>query len=183
MTRRKIKENLRVHFNNTLLTEVFDSMIKTNYKIIDFGEYIAYQFKTNSGNQYDLEFHYSEENIYTDLDNNIKLGDILKTNKETIPCFDIVFTLSKIKNKENPDEFEINTNLNEEFELMGRITFIISEIINDSKYKLFIIGGDSRRNRLKIYENMFKNNFINLFDLYYGKSQFHSGKSLFIIRK
>ena len=116
--------------------------------------------------------------------NDIKLGEIITSINNRIPCLDVAFTLSNIENKDNKNEFEIETNLHEQHELMGRITYIIKNIVNMSdKCKLFIIGGDAQRNRLKIYETIFKNNFKDMFDLYYGKSEWHDCESLFIIKK
>lgn len=182
MSRRKIKERLKVELSN-ILNESFNSIIETKYRVIDYGEYITYQFYSNSGNEYDLEFHYSEESSNTILNDNLILSDVIKTKDNNIQCFDIAFTLSDVQNKENPEEFEKETNLNEHYEVLGRISYIIKQELNKTKYKLFIIGGDSARNKLKIYEAIFNNNFSGLFDLYYGKSKHHSGNSLFIIRK
>lgn len=187
MSRRINKNRKKIHLNDLInediIKEIFDSKIKTEFKEINFGSYIAYRFKTSSDNEYDLEFHYAIELPNTKLSNGKTLGEVLNTNK-SVNCFDIAFSLSNISDKSNPDEFELETNLNEINELFGRISYIISIIINKYKNcKLFIIGGDSRRNRLKIYEEIFKNHFNKIFDLYHGKSEAHHGESLFIIRK
>ena len=185
MTRRKsipIKRLSIIEIFNEL-TESFDSVINTDFNIINFGGYFACRFKTNSGNGYDLEFHDSEESPETIL-NGVKLCDIIKPIKNEVYCLDIAFSLSNVKNKNNPEEFEAETKLNEQHELMGRVTYIIKNIVNmNNKCKLFIIGGDAQRNRLKIYEAMFKNNFKDIFNIFYGKSRWHDGESLFIIRK
>ncbi len=85
--------------------------------------------------------------------------------------------------KEDPDEYEVDTNKQEQFELLGRIAYIIDVIIKKYKsVKLFVVGF-SRRNRPKIYKKIFDNLFSYKFDLYYGDSRWHLGESLFIIRK
>ena len=163
------------------LDESFDSVIETTYTIINFGEYFACRFKTNSANEYDLEFHESDESSETLL-GGVKLGNIIKPKNDVINCLDVAFTLTAVKDKENPDEFEIDTNQKEQYELMGRITYILKKIVNtNNKCNLFIIGGDARRNRLKMYEMMFKNNFKDMFDLYYAKSKWHGGVNLYLL--
>jgi len=186
MARRKVNKNKKLSLMvimENLITEIFDSTIETEFKEIPFDDYIAYRFKTNSGNEYDLEFHYSEEDSTTIInhENGTTLGDILnKTGM--IDCFDIAFTLTSVENKDNPDEFELETNLNEVNELFGRISYIIQILLKKyKKIKLFVIGS-ARRNRLKIYEKIFENHFSNEFKLFYGESQYHVGKSLFLIR-
>lgn len=167
------------------LTEIFDKKIETEFKKIDYGEYIAYSFKTNSSHEYELEFHYSDEYCDTVLNDNIILGDVInsKCDNYNIECFDIAFTQTIVKDKDNPDEFEQETNKNEHIELMGRIAFIIGNLINEySKINLFVVG-NSRRNKNIIYETIFKNHFIDKFDLFKGESKWHNGESLFIIRK
>jgi hypothetical protein len=185
MPRRIQKENKKISLLNIFenLNELFDSEIETNFREIDYGDYITYQFETKSNTKYDLEFHYSYELSDTTLNNGLTLGETIIDEKFKIECFDIAFTLSNILNKDIPDEFELETNKYEYIDLMGRISYIIKKLMN--KYKktnLFIIG-NSRRNRMEIYKKIFINNFKNDFELYYGKSLYHSGSSLFIIRK
>lgn len=167
-----------------LLKEVFDSKIKTQFKEVQYSDHISYEFETKSGENYDLEFFYSEEKSDTTLDNGENLGSILGTTETKVPCFDISFTLSNVIDKDNPDEFEIDSNKQEQFELFGRISYIIDVIVK--KYKkvdLFVIGG-ARRNRMDIYKKMFMNSFSNDFDVYFGESQYHPAIiSMFVIRK
>lgn len=181
---KKIKKiNLINLINENIIKEVFNSKIETDFKEISFGAYIAYRFKTSSNNEYDLEFHYATESPNVLLSNRKTLGQILNTNK-VVACFDIAFSLSNISNKSNSNEFELEINLNEINELFARISYMISIIIKRYKNtKLFIIGDDSKRNRLKIYREIFNNHFNEIFDLFYGESESHNGKSLFIIKK
>ena len=80
--------------------------------------------------------------------------------------------------------FDKETNKHEYIKLFGRITNILKKVITKHRsYDLFVVGF-SRRNKLKIYEQIFENHFKDEFDLLYGKSQYHpNGESLFIIRK
>jgi len=188
MTRRKLhkREEISLHdIINESLNEIFNNKIETDFKEIDYGEYVAYSFKLNSGNEYDLEFHYSSEPSNILLNNDKTLGEMFnRSNNEQIECFDIAFTLTNIINKENPYEFERETNYSEHIELFGRMAYILSKIINNqNRIKLFVIGGDAKRNKLKIYKELFQNHFKNYFDLFYGESQYHTGDSLFLIRK
>ena len=179
------KKNIKlIHLINETILEVFDSKIETSFKEVTYDDYIAYEFKTSSGTQYDLEFHFTEESLHTELNNtDLTLGNVLKASGKTVDCFDIAFSVSTVINKDSPDEFEIETNKHEQFELFGRIAYIVDVV--SQKYKkinLFVVGA-ARRNRLEIYKKIFENLFKNKFDLYYGDSQNHYGMSLFIIRK
>jgi hypothetical protein len=168
------------------VNEVFDKNISTDFKIIDYGDYISYNFKTNSNTEYDLELHYTNERCDTILSNGEELGSMLPNRciDGEIEGFDVAFTLTEVSDKDNPEEFEKETNKHEYIELFGRITNILKKVVTKHRsYDLFVVGF-SRRNKLKIYEQIFENHFKNEFDLLYGKSQHHpSGKSLFIIRK
>lgn len=183
MSRRSKPKKILTLFNE--LVEVFDREIPTEFKEIDYNDYIAYSFKTKNGNEYDLEFHKSVERCDTVLDNGLLLSDLVKNKcKEgLINCFDIAFTLSSVEDKENPDEFDKETNKFEHIELMGRIAYIIKKLMSRySKIKLFIIG-ESKRNKMDIYKKIFNNHFENKFDIFKGKSMYHDGLSFFIIRK
>ncbi|MFW6246808.1 MAG: hypothetical protein ACOC22_01385 [bacterium] len=186
---RPIKKNRKlVLFENIIneeLNEIFNSKIKTSFKEVQYDNYIAYEFKTNSGASYDLEFHYTKESLFTELNGNpdLTLGYVLKANGIEIDSFDIAFSLSKVINRDNPDEFELETNRHEQFELFARIAYIVDIISKKyNKVKVFVIGA-ARRNRLEIYKKMFSNLFSNKFELYYGESQNHYDTSLFILRK
>jgi hypothetical protein len=168
------------------LNEIFDTDISTNFKVVDYGDYISCNFKTNSNTEYDLELHYTSERCQTKLSNGEVLSSML-TNKcidDEIEGFDIAFTLTHVSDKNNPDEFEKETNKHEYIELFGRITNILKNVITKHRtYDLFIVGY-SRRNKLKIYKQIFENHFKNEFELLYGNSQHHpGGESLFVIRK
>jgi hypothetical protein len=186
MSRRIIKNKvLLTEFFNTVINEIFDKKIETAFKEVDYGEYIAYKFKTDSGLSYDLEFHYSSESCDTLLNNEIELKDLLinECDKGYINCFDIAFTLSMVYDKDNPNEFEKETNKHEHFELMGRISFIINKLIKKySKIKLFVVG-NSKRNKNEIYKKVFENHFNDKFQIFNGISKWHNGESFFIIRK
>jgi hypothetical protein len=184
---RKIKHN-RLSLLNVFenLNESFDKNITTDFKVIDYGDYISYNFKTNSNTEYDLELHYTSERCDTRLSNGRELDFMLpnKCKGGEIEAFDIAFTLTETSDKNNPEEFEKESNKFEYIEVFGRITNILKKVITKHRsYDLFIVGF-SKRNKLKIYKQIFENHFKNEFDLLYGESQYHSGgESLFIIRK
>ena len=190
MARPKKKNSVRLNINaiiESVINEFFDSKIETTFKEIFYSDYVCYQFKTNSNTLYDLEFHYSEEPTETVLyNNNVSdtLGNILGVKKNHVDCFDIAFSLTDIHDKENPDEFEAETNKHEYVELMARISYIIEKILKKyNKDRLFIVP-PSRRNKVEIYERIFNNQFSDTFDLYYDESERNKKeKSLFIIRK
>jgi hypothetical protein len=168
------------------VNEIFDKDISTDFRVIDYGDYISYSFKTNSNTEYDLELHYTDERCSTKLSNGLELGSILpkKCINGQVEGFDVAFTLSAVESKHNPEEFEKETNKNEHIELFGRISNILKKVINNHRqYDLFVIGY-SRRNKLEIYKQIFENHFKGEFDLLYGKSQYHpGGESLFVVRK
>lgn len=184
---RRIKKNktsldLEKIISETIL-EVFDTKIETPFKEVYYDDYIAYEFKTNSGTSYDLEFHYSNEYGETILSGGKTLNDVLNTDEKLIDCFDISFTLSSVEDKDDPEQFEAESNRHEQFELFGRIAYIVDKLTYKyKKIRLFVIGA-AKRNRLNIYKKMFENIFSDRFDLYIRESIHHFGQSLFIIRK
>jgi len=168
----------------TVITESFDSVIETDFKIVNYGEYFSCEFISRNGNRYDLEFHYTQEPSDIKLNNNLTLGEMMNVDSKVVNGLDVAFTLSVINNKDNEDEFEIDTNIREQFDVFGRIVFIIKNIVKKyGKYKLFIVGGDAKRNRLTIYKKLFHNHFIDDFDVYTGNSDWHKGDSLFMVKK
>lgn len=170
--------------HENLLKEAFNKIIPTNYKVVNYSDYIAFEFKTDSGTQYDLEFHLEQEDTNIILNNGKSIKEILNTNVNRIPCIELAFTQSNVVDKDDADQFEAETNKNEPFELMGRITYIIKDSLKKyNKYKLFIVGA-SRRNKSKMYEYMFDNHFKNEFDKYTGVTPaYKGGESLFFIKK
>jgi hypothetical protein len=184
---RKIKYN-RLSLSNIFenINEIFDKDISTDFRVIDYGDYISYNFKTNSNTEYDLELHYSDEKCDTKLSNGLLLSDMLpkKCVNGIVEGFDIAFTLTSVENKDNSEDFEKETNKHKYVELFGRISNILKRVItNHRTFDLFVVGF-SKRNKLEIYKQMFKNHFKDDFELQYGDSQYHpGGESLFIIRK
>lgn len=168
----------------SIITESFDSVIKTDFKIVDYGDYFSCEFTSKNGNKYDLEFHYSQESSSIELNNGLTLGKTIGINDELVDCLDVAFTLSIIVDKDDEDSFSIDTNIKEQFDVFGRIVYIIKNVIKRySKYRLFVIGGDAKRNRLRIYKKLFQNHFIDNFSVYEGDSDWHEGDSLFIIKR
>ena len=62
--------------------------------------------------------------------------------KEFVDCFDIAFTLSDVVNKKDPEEFEIDTNKQEVYEVMGRITYICKKMIINAGLNRIIVSSE-----------------------------------------
>ena len=183
MTRRKPTTVKKISLLE-MLNEAFNSVIETDFKIVDYGDYFSCEFTSKNGNKYDLEFHYGEEYGNTKLNNGKTLNETMGVKRQIIPCLELGFTLHDVVDKDNPDEYEIDANLKEQFDVFGRMVYIVKKIISkDKKYKLFIIGANPRRNRMDMYRKIFENHFTDMFDIYEGKSMAHEGNSLFIIKK
>lgn len=181
----KRKNLLEIINEEIFMNEIFNQEIKTEYQIIEYSGYIIFRFKTNSNTFYDLEFHDSEEEDDTEFESGKTLLDYsLKSDGKYVKCFDIAFTITETIDKDNPHEYEKETNKNEYLELFGRITYILKkEYKKRNNIDLFIIGY-ARRNKNDIYMKIVENNFSNEFHIEKGYSIHHrGGKSMFLIRK
>jgi hypothetical protein len=181
---KQIKNKVLEIINEELMiNEIFNTEIETAYRIINYSDYVVFQFKTNLGNEYDLEFHDSEESNQIQFKSGKTLADYNLSKTEKVKCLDIAFTISSVIDKEEPNEFEKETNLNEYHELFARMIYICKkEIQKDKKHKLYVIGY-SRRNKNDIYLKIVENNFKNLLEIEHGISQYHpNGLSLFLIK-
>jgi len=166
------------------INESFESIIKTEYEILQEGsDIIIYRFQTSSGNKYDLEFIrniISPDKIFYD---NTKLGDYIDFDyiEQTI---DIAFVPSEvnISDRYDPDLYTKETNRHEQFELMGRISYLIKEFIkNNPNVKVYIIGRNTKETKLKIYIKMFENIFSGDFLKKEGTNDgYHGGAYYFI---
>lgn len=132
------------------IDEIFDSEIndldyvenKHNHPKYDNESNITYLFKTKSGVEYRLDFVILKED-------NQNLKDIRLHNKKFIS---VSFSLSN-SNNQNYDNI---ANLNEVYDLMGRIKYLIS--LNEYKLKynyVFMFGKPSGR-KIKMYEYFIK---------------------------
>ena len=171
------------------LNESFDSIIETDFEVIKEGDIIIYRFKTNQGNYYDLEFITSLINCETSIGDGV-LSDFIKPFNEDNLCLilttDIAFVPSEI-NVEDIDNHELytkETNKNEPLELMGRISFLIKQFINLNKgRKVFVVGKDTNKIKLKIYLNMFDNIFSNDYIKLEGENSGYNNGCYYFIKK
>jgi hypothetical protein len=154
----------RVGLINTIIRECinesFDSVINTDYNIINEGNITIYKFKTSSDNYYDLEFINSVEKTTNKLSNGLTLGDYLVGHN--IITTDIAFVPSEIniEDRDNHELYTKETNRGEQIELMGRISYLVKEYIrNNPNENVFVIGKNTKQTKLNIYVNMFYNMF------------------------
>jgi hypothetical protein len=182
LRRRYSKNNDIVNLiENIIINEVLDDKLETEYKIKknyldEFkNKLTTYSFKTDSGNEYDVDF-YNEtidpEDIY--INNNKFLSDfILEKHNNLSKAIILGFTHvdnKKVKFDNNDygtidDPYIKRTNKNEKYELLSRIIFLIDEFINKNNYKFYIIGKNTYENNLNVYINIFKKLFQNKFEM------------------
>ena len=62
-------------------------------------------------------------------------GEITEIEKDKyeIECLDISFTLTNVIDKDNREEFEVDTNIKEHFDVFGRMVYIIKKVIKKTK--------------------------------------------------
>mgnify|MGYP001606301577 FL=1 len=91
----------------------------------------------------------------------------------------------KERDRDNAKEYEKPTFENEQYEVLGRITSIIEQFINNnSKYNILSIAGDTEKRRMNSYLYIFNNHFKNKFNRYKGESEnSETGESYYFIRK
>ena len=183
---KNIKEIINEEIEN--LNEIFDSKIKTEYKIITSTKYdaVTYQFSTKSGVVYDLEFYRNEISNQTKLERKFRLCDIIKANcNDNTYAVDISFTIDdRLKNDDDisDDEYNKLTNNNETVELMGKISYLVDIFMRrHSDIKIYCIGVDSNEDnrgedKLIVYSRMFENIFRNNFIKFKGDSENYKDK-------
>jgi len=158
-----------------LLNESFESEIPTEYEIVKEdsrygGEIIIYRFKTNSGSSYDLEFIYDlEHKNVVDVEVFKTISGNYKINGSYVEIIDLAFVPSEINMEDRYDNelYTKETNRQETFELMGRISYLVKEFINNNpKFGVYVIGKNTKEMKLsiynKMYENIFSNDFIKM---------------------
>ena len=186
-----------------VVNEYFDRNIETvgNWSKISSDLDQVY-FNTSSGNGYIIEFVYkildSRDWVNGNNGEKIKLDGIINRDKyRNFLCVDIGYTAAENINTSNDDVYSSNTNRNEELEVMGRITNLVTQFINkNSDIFIYIIGepksktisntnrkyGDGELRGI-IYKKMFNNTFSSKFQLYNGYSYEYEGKTMFFINK
>lgn len=161
------------------LTESFNSIIKTDYKIVREGNITIYRFITNQNNSYDLEF------IPTITDFNTLIKSKTKSQK-LIPTIDIAFVPSEVNMLDRDVESLYNkeTNRSEHIELMGRIGYMINEYMKKNpSINIFVVGKDTKEINLNIYLNMFDNIFSDDYIKIESDSDNYNNGAYYFIKK
>lgn len=183
----------RISFINRVikecLNESFQKITPTDYEIVNDGEIIIYRFKTDSNNSYDLEF------INGFIDCNTKVGDgVISDYVEGIKiggnkCFilttDIAFVPSEIniEDRDNPELYTKETNRGEQFELMGRLSYLVKEYIkNNEMENIFVVGKDTKQIKLNIYNKLFDNLFSSDFIMVEGYNKHYDDGCFYFIK-
>ena len=168
------------------INESFESIIETEYETLEEGsDIVIYRFQTSSGNKYDLEFIrniISPNKIFYD---NTRLDDYIDFDyiEQTI---DVAFVPSEvnISDRDVPELYTKETNRDEQFELMGRISFLIKEFIkHNSNVKVYIIGKDTKDTKLKVYIKIFENIFSGDFLKKEGTNDGYNNGAYYFIKK
>ena len=166
--------------------EIFDKLIPTEYSVVNgikFGEFIydQYVFTTKSDQKYEVDFYHTTLNLN-------KLKNIIEyyPDKKLINCIDIGFTIFNNVNSEyhdygtwNNDPYIKRTDKNEQYEVLGKVAFIIDEYIKTHpEQKIYAIGKDTYKSNIKTYLYMFEKlfkSFIKIEDIseYYNNGAFY----------
>jgi len=166
------------------LNESFDSIIKTNYSIIEEGNINIYRFNTENGNSYDLEFIFTVLNPPKEKIDGGYLSDYLGNDMGLMA--DIAFVPSEINtdDRENHELYSRETNRSEAFELMGRISYLTKQFINNNpNINVYVIGKDVKETKLKIYLNLFKNIFSDDYMKLEGSDGGYNNGCFYFIKK
>ena len=164
----KLNELINEEMRNFVF-EVFDALIPTEYEVINdiyYGgiTYDQYVFTTNSTQKYEVDFYHTILNL-NKLNN---ISDYFPDEK-LINCIDVGFTI--FNNVDNDyhdygidgtlnDPYLKRTNKNEQYEVLGKIAFIINEYIEKyPEQKIYAIGKNTYKSNLKIYEYMYEKLF------------------------
>lgn len=134
--------------NNRLNEEIFNNSIQCDYEIANLkNNHIKVIFKSKNDNEYRIDIFKILENnkiinhIGFTLNNDI--FDITPTTPEEQEIFDI--------------EYEKMTNISEIYDILGRIRYILENMVNDKIIdSSFCIGGTKFIKKNKLYEYMLK---------------------------
>lgn len=171
------------------LNESFESIIETNYKDIEDGDITIYRFKTNEGSEYDLEFIFNTTKCETPVDggylsdftDGLNMGGLCR-----IPTIDVAFVPSEVNlsDRDNHYLYTKETNRGEQFELLGRISYLFKEYIESNpKQKVFIIGKNTKETKLKIYKKIYDNLFSHEFIQIEGLNEGYDNGCYYFIKK
>jgi hypothetical protein len=164
----KLNELINEEVKN-IIFEIFDKLIPTEYTVvkdIKYGEFIydQYVFTTKSNQKYEVDFYHTILNLN-------KLKNVIEyfPNEKIINCIDIGFTI--FNNVDNDyhdygiegtlnDPYLKRTNKNEQYEVLGKVAYIVNEYIEKHpEQKIYAIGKNTYKSNLKTYEYMYEKLF------------------------
>lgn len=159
----KIRVLIQESLRGFLINEVIEP-IETDFETIigdnEFGYKLdRYVFRTDKNNEYTVNFYY----------------ETLKDKDKLVPAIAIGFGLMDTNNTNDTlvgtldDEFIQRTNYNEQFEVLGKVIYLISKFINSNpNIKNYLIYKNTWDSNLRVYKliynKLFKDNF-KLYDL------------------
>lgn len=189
---RLVRKIISEELSKMIIDEIFDKPVKTEYKklsnviINNSLKHDVYRFKTDGGFSYDVEFHKIYINFKRPDFETITLldGSTLPNKHEEIVTAGIIigFTPTEINDIDVPEDIEgtlddpyiKRTNRNEQYEVLGKIIYLVDEYIkNNPEYNIYIITKNTDRINIKIYNLMFRNVFSNNFDVYESEEAYY----------
>lgn len=182
-----------------LIIEMIDKVIRENFESLneiqfiktetEFKEFyrivkpniktLVYQFISDRGYSYDLEF--MQTNFYPNLlmDDNRKFCDILKNINcnDKYNSIDLGFAPSERleNNKEiNHKEYSQDTKRNEQWDVMNRIVYLVGVFVERHPQIMFYGFGRNTDNiKIKMYLDIYKECFSDNFARFDGKSKLY----------
>lgn len=144
----------RIEDFNGFINEIKYDSLKTDF-VKDFSDSenflnefdYKYTFQTNNGNRYIVDFIYLRDTIGIYKNRNI---------------YNVSFT---IENQRNKTEYEKETNLNEQHELIKRIIYIFKDFHNYySNDSIYLIGETVNIKKINWYRDIIRNSFKNVIE-------------------
>jgi len=142
--------NFEQHINEIVYNELKTDFIKDWNESKHFPSEFDYNytFQTNSGNRYILDFIYLKDDIGLFKNRNI---------------YNISFTLEKQRNLSDYKEYEKNTMLKEQHELIKRIIFIFKDFHkNYVQNCIYLLGHTENIQKIKWYRNLIEDSFTKI---------------------
>lgn len=177
---------------NHIICEIFNTLLPTEYsrfnRTVDGYKTIVYRFKTKSNSSYDLEFFITYVNSNDIMDDGSYLYEHIKQLKPdmTYKSIDIGFTLSDRVDSDDEisvDVYNLDTNKNESIEVMSRIGYLINEFRKEhNNINIFVIGRNTKNEKLNMYKKTFSNIFSNDFNMIEGEHYGYSEGALYFIK-
>lgn len=178
-----LKKIINEEISKLHLDEILEPK-NTEYKIIkcrSVADYkcIAYTFKTNKGNSYDVEFYISpigeEKEIIINTTNDIDFVKKYGLNKVIVG-----FTTSKAAEIDGDfvgsmeDPYIERTNQKKQYEVLSKVIFLIKEFIrNNPKFKIYSFLKNTFDSNISVYNNIYQNIFKNEFNKYETEDAFY----------